>query len=94
MSFRSFKYLITGDVHGVGFRYFTKRIAEKEGIVGWVKNDPSGHVVGVAQGTHTAMQKFKQVLAKGPLHANVTGVQISSEEISSTLEFGSFDIRH
>ncbi|KAJ3480831.1 hypothetical protein NLI96_g8080 [Meripilus lineatus] len=94
MSISSFEYVVRGTVQGVGFRVFTRRIAEREGIVGWVKNDRLGDVVGVAQGTEAALSRFKTALAKGPRHAEVEGVDVSEERPLLTPEFEDFRIRH
>ena len=34
------RYMISGRVQGVGFRYFTEAAAVREGIRGWVRNTP------------------------------------------------------
>lgn len=39
MSYRSLQYVVSGAVQGVGFRQFVKKVADRDGVVGWVKND-------------------------------------------------------
>lgn len=39
-----------GRVQGVGFRYTTRRIAERYNLSGWVRNLPDGTVEAVFQG--------------------------------------------
>ncbi len=39
MTLTSFEFVVSGTVHGVGFRYFVRELARRDGIVGWVKND-------------------------------------------------------
>ncbi|KAI0785819.1 acylphosphatase isozyme Ch1 [Abortiporus biennis] len=94
MAYRSFQYVVSGSVQGVGFRHFTKRMADREGIVGWVKNDSSGEVVGIAQGPEHALQRFKQEIENGPRHASVSGVRLTSEEPIDSLQYWTFEIRH
>ena len=38
------RYLISGRVQGVGFRYFVQQIAAQHGISGWVRNTHDGRV--------------------------------------------------
>lgn len=94
MPLKSIHFSVHGVVQGVGFRYFVKGVARAEGLVGWVKNDPAGHVIGVAQGEEAAIEKLKKQLAAGPLHAIVTKVEITGEETIGRLQFSSFDIAH
>jgi acylphosphatase len=45
-----------GRVQGVGFRYTTRRIAERHNLTGWVKNMPDGTVEALLQGTESEIQ--------------------------------------
>jgi len=38
------RFLISGRVQGVGFRWFTEAAASREGLHGWVRNLPDGRV--------------------------------------------------
>ena len=38
------RYLVSGRVQGVGFRYFAEAAARREGLHGWVRNLPDGRV--------------------------------------------------
>ncbi len=40
-----------GTVQGVGFRWSAKKLADRLGLSGWVRNDPDGGVTLVAKGT-------------------------------------------
>lgn len=42
MALRSFHYVVSGIVQGVGFRMFLRRKADAHGIVGWTQNDAVG----------------------------------------------------
>jgi len=45
------RFLISGRVQGVGFRYFAQSAAAREGIHGWARNLPGGGVlIGAAAG--------------------------------------------
>lgn len=51
--------LISGKVQGVGFRAWTKRIADQMGICGWVRNLKDGRVETLAQGEEEKLEEFK-----------------------------------
>lgn len=40
----------TGRVQGVGFRAMARGVARRHAVVGWVRNEPDGSVLLVAQG--------------------------------------------
>ncbi|MCB9385698.1 MAG: acylphosphatase [Bryobacterales bacterium] len=60
------RYVVTGRVQGVGFRYFVQRKALELGVRGWVRNRPDGSVEAVAGGGPEAMRDFELALRKGP----------------------------
>jgi acylphosphatase len=68
---RARHYLVTGQVQGVGFRWFVKRAAERLGIVGYARNLPSGDVEVRAQGNEAALDRFKRELLNGPPAARI-----------------------
>ncbi len=44
------KFLISGEVQGVGYRFFAQRAAARHQVVGYVRNLPDGRVEAVAEG--------------------------------------------
>ena len=75
------KYLISGRVQGVGFRYFADRWAAQLGIRGYVKNLWDGGVEVYAIGDPVALEELKRQLSEGPRSARVTGVRESDEPV-------------
>jgi acylphosphatase len=75
------KFVISGRVQGVGFRYFAERWAEQLGIAGYVKNLWDGSVEVYAIGDSLSLEDFKLRLAEGPRSAYVTGVSESDEPV-------------
>ncbi len=73
---RSYILRVTGRVQGVGFRYFTVREAEKEGIKGFVRNEPDGSVYIEAEGDEDALERFILRIRKGPLWGRVDHVSV------------------
>jgi len=75
------KYVISGRVQGVGFRYFVERRANQLGIFGYVKNCWDGSVEVYAVGDLTSLEEFKSHLAEGPRGASVTNIVESQEPL-------------
>ena len=65
------KFLIKGDVQGVGYRFFAQRAAARHQIVGYVRNCPDGTVEALAEGPANSVEAFKLDLATGPQWAVV-----------------------
>ena len=82
---------VSGRVQGVGFRYFTLRVAEYLGINGWVRNTIDGKVEIVAQGNESEVKEFLMKVKKGPSTAEVTAIKI--DEINLNKKYNSFDIK-
>ena len=70
------RYIISGRVQGVGFRYFTEAAAAREGIHGWVRNLPDGRVEAAAEGEADAVDRFESKLRHGPPGARVEDVDV------------------
>lgn len=73
------KFLISGRVQGVGFRYYAERWASQLGIHGYVKNLWDGNVEVYAIGDAVALDELKRHLAEGPRSARVSAVDESDE---------------
>jgi acylphosphatase len=69
------RFLISGDVQGVGYRFFALRVAARHQVLGTVRNMPDGSVEVIAEGERQAMDEFKKDLATGPAMANVTDIE-------------------
>ena len=48
----------SGQVQGVGFRFTTKKIADKLGLTGFVRNLPDGKVEAVCEGKASVLDEF------------------------------------
>ena len=84
--------VVSGRVQGVGFRYFTQRVATSLGITGWVKNLPTGEVEIEAQADRETLDKFIEQVRKGPALARVDNITIN--EIPEVGGEGTFSIRY
>jgi acylphosphatase len=75
------KYIISGRVQGVGYRFFAERVANELGLRGYVKNLWDGNVAAYAIGEEAQLEEFKRRLAEGPRMGHVTAVQESVEPV-------------
>ena len=73
-------YRVVGRVQGVGFREWTRRTAERMGLVGSVRNRPDGSVEVQAAGSEDALGRLEAMLEKGPPLARVERVERLSPE--------------
>ncbi len=77
------KYLISGTVQGVGYRFFAEGWANQLGIRGYVKNLWDGNVEVYAIGGEAQLEEFKRHLAAGPRSARVTHVEEYDEPVNN-----------
>ena len=71
----SLRARVTGTVQGVGFRYFTKRVAGGMGVSGYVMNCHDGSVEVMAEGESETLKELLKLLKEGPRGARVEGVE-------------------
>ena len=73
-NFQTRRYLISGRVQGVGFRWFVEREAGLLGLTGWVRNTESGDVEVMATGTREQHISLRRKLEEGPRAARVDNI--------------------
>ena len=86
------RFIISGDVQGVGFRFFAQRAAARHQIVGYVKNLNDGRVEALAEGPVQSVEAFKHELAAGPRFSSVDHVEEINLDPSGS--YSSFRIEH
>ena len=78
------RYLISGRVQGVGYRFFTLEAGAREGLGGFVRNLEDGRVEAQAEGEQTAMWRLldgMRTSASLPAGA-VLGLQVKDPRLS------------
>ncbi len=65
----------SGEVQGVGNRYFAQRSSARHQVRGYVRNLPDGRVEVHAEGPPEAVEGFRLDLAAGPQYSRVAGVE-------------------
>jgi acylphosphatase len=76
---RSVRVLIEGRVQGVGYRYWTERVAGELGLAGWVRNHRDGSVEALFSGLAETVAEMLDRCREGPASAVVTSVRIVEE---------------
>lgn len=69
------KFIISGMVQGVGYRFFAQRAAARHQVLGYVKNLEDGRVESYAEGAEKSVEAFKHDLTAGPSYSNVEHIE-------------------
>jgi acylphosphatase len=72
------RFLISGRVQGVGFRFFVEARARTEGVHGWVRNLPDGRVEAALEGDEASVDRVEAALWRGPSGAVVDDVTVEA----------------
>lgn len=72
---RAVRFLVSGRVQGVGFRWWVARRATELGLRGWVRNLADGRVEVAALGSRASMDAMEGFLGRGPRLAHVEHVE-------------------
>jgi acylphosphatase len=79
--------MVSGDVQGVGFRWYTREEALRRRVSGWVRNLPDGRVEAVFEGEPDAVDSMVAWCRQGPRWARVDGVEATGEVPEGTEGF-------
>ncbi len=74
-----YRVLISGRVQGVLFRDTCRRLAERSGVAGWVRNLPDGQVEAVFEGRQEDVRRLVEWAHSGPRLAEVDNVEVQPE---------------
>ena len=74
------RVVLHGHVQGVFFRDSTLRLAEREGVAGWVRNRADGAVEAVFEGEPEAVERLVRFAREGPRGAQVERVDVADQE--------------
>ena len=82
---------VSGRVQGVGYRFFTERVARDLGIMGWSMNLSDGRVMLEIEGDSDKAEQFVRELGNGPSMARVTDVAVTWKPFQG--KFKNFSIK-
>jgi acylphosphatase len=86
------RFVVSGVVQGVGFRWFVARHARALGLGGYARNLPDGRVEVVTGGAGDALARLEELLRAGPAHAKVERLE-RQDGVDEPVSERSFDIR-
>ncbi len=69
-----------GHVQGVFFRDSVRRLAQRQGVSGWVRNNWDGTVEAVFEGEPEAVERLTAFMREGPRGARVERVEVREEK--------------
>jgi acylphosphatase len=81
------RFIVSGRVQGVGYRYFVRRQAQALGLAGWVRNLPDGRVEAFVEGPSAQLEQIERLLREGPALARVKGIESSEAAPSLATDF-------
>lgn len=81
---------VRGIVQRVGFRYWIYKAAIKRSVKGFVKNEPDGSVIIVAEGPREDLEYIIKLAEEGPPEAVVENIEVKWEDYKG--EFKEFSI--
>ena len=81
------RWLISGRVQGVGFRYFAQKRAMELGLEGWARNLPDGRVEVYAIGSPEKLSELAGALHAGPMSSDVRAVEQRDDHIEKLTGF-------
>ncbi len=79
-----------GEVQGVGFRYYARRVARRLGLFGFVENLGDGRVRVVCEGGRERIEELVELLRRAPPPMGVESAEIRYS--GATGEFKSFSV--
>ncbi len=87
------RFYISGNVQGVGYRFFAQRAASKLGVCGYVKNLLDGRVEVYAIAPEETLRAFRNELKRGPRFGSVDEVAETDAEMPAQYS-DEFSIEH
>jgi acylphosphatase len=78
---------ISGQVQGVGFRWFCREEALRRRLAGFVRNLPDGRVEAAFEGEPAAVDQMVEWCRGGPDFASVSEVDVSEESPAGDARF-------
>lgn len=88
---QTWELIVHGRVQGVGFRWHVLHCAKKHSVLGYVKNQPDGTVLVLAQANEDVLQLFTEEIQITSSRAVVQRVAVA--KMDTTKSYNEFEIR-
>ena len=85
------RFVVSGRVQGVGFRFFAHEAARREGLHGHAANLDDGRVEVVVEGELESVDRFERAVRRGPSRSRVEQVMV--DDLDPTGRAAGFDVR-
>ena len=79
--------ILSGDIQGIGFRYFISSKAKSLGINGWVKNLEYDKVEAIFEGNDDNVKEILDSCVRGHSLAKIKNIKINKEDFKDEKEF-------
>jgi acylphosphatase len=74
------RFIVSGRVQGVGFRWFAQNAAVRERVTGWVTNREDGRVEVFVEGDEDSVVRMERAIRQGPPGARVDSVLVVDDQ--------------
>ena len=81
------RLFISGTVQGVFFRRFVKDNAEKNNVMGFVRNLEDGRIEVFLEGDQEKVDNMIAICKRGPAHSNLRKIEEKEEKFQDFKEF-------
>lgn len=81
------RYLVSGQVQGVGYRFFVERVAAELRVTGYTRNLADGRVEVYAVGAPEKLAELAGYLWHGPRWSHVRGVEEQEAPVERYTDF-------
>jgi len=79
------RFVVSGRVQGVGFRWYVHDAATRDGVAGWVTNLLDGRVEAFVEGEQEAVTRVERAIRSGPPGARVERVTVTDEDVTGNM---------
>ena len=84
---KAVKLSISGTVQGVFYRRFVKDNAEKNNVMGFVRNLEDGRLEVFLEGEQESVDNMVAICKRGPAHSNIKKIEEKEEKFQDFKEF-------